>query len=141
MYGRSISRGLAHFTVDESQLSLHWSFDASTDQITPLNPHVLFWHTIVVDDESGEYLGWYSYSGSADDYPTEGIETLDLIPDHIYRLYWGIDVPVWAEYGSYSNAILTLDLTEGIQPVPVPNAIFLGVFGLGVAVVKLRRHS
>ena len=104
-FGRSTATALAHFTIDGSQLSLHWDFSATTAYPDPVN--VLFWHVIVQDHESGDLLCWYSQANAS----AEGTETLDLVPDRVYRLYWGVDVGVnvWDEYG---GAVLTLDLQD-----------------------------
>jgi len=128
-YGRSIASGFAHFTIDDSQLSLHWDFDATTDQSDQGAPS---WHAIVQDDESGEIQCWYS----SVNYPAEGTETLVLIPDHVYRLYWDVDVGVWDEYGGYSKAILTLDLADIGLHVCVPD-----VLGMTVSEAEATLHS
>ena len=130
-YGRSIARALAHFTTDDSQLTLHWDFDAMTDQLDPGAPS---WHAIVLDEQVG-FLGWFSSAA----YPDEGMETLDLVPGHIFSIYWGVDVPVWDEYGSYSQATLTLDLIDSYV-VPLPGALILGTLGLSFAGWRLRKR-
>jgi hypothetical protein len=104
--GRSVAEAIADFTIDGSQLSLHWNFEATTDQSDP-DYTAPTWIVIVWDYAEGG-VGWY-YAG----YDIgERTETLDLVPGGSYRLEWVVDVHVLGEYGSYAYANLTLDLED-----------------------------
>ena len=130
-FGSAQAEGSVCFTIDSSQLSLHWLYELSDYDFGFVNIYSLR----VTDWETGDYLCYYSNVVGS---PFEATETLDLIPSRKYVLYWSLHFGAGQGFDSDGWARLTIDPTE---VVPVPSAFLLGTLGLSVAGWKLRKQK
>jgi hypothetical protein len=57
-----------------------------------------------------------------------------------YAFFWSWD-GLWLNQQTATSAVINVTAVRGLEPVPVPGAVLLGMIGLSVAGVKLRKHS
>jgi len=102
--GYSTAQGLAHFSIDSSQLLLRWEFDRLSDSHGTL----MHYYLLLQDAETLENLWQHGWPMD----PNEGAAVLNVIPDRVYRLLWCVDVGVADVPGDYVGATLTVHLDE-----------------------------
>lgn len=88
-----------------------------------------------------DYLGiWVSDSDNDKNGADPRPDTLNY-----YGVNWNSLYGVWELQGGYSGwyigEVMALEQNPGIAPVPVPAAVLLGMLGLGVVGIKLRRFA
>ena len=125
--------GAIWFTIDDEPLLLQWvteGFEGYEDtgwqiELNSLNfsPEGTWVDLIYQTDSNQEFL-------------SEGMQLIDLPPADAYELNWSIGI--WSRTpGDHGWAQISLDL----EAVPTPGAFLLGMLGLSVAGVKLRKHA
>ena len=79
----------------------------------------------------------YAYQGVGDTMNLPGIAGSSVIDDAYYILAWEDQDKSVTDY-DYNDMVV---LVESVFPVPVPGAILLGILGLSVAGMKLRKYA